>query len=517
MRFDLDNLPTDIPLLHQVVRDLAEAVMQKDAELEKLQHILSLLKRRQFGRSSEKQDPDQLSLLLETVEEEMSALASAEDAKSNDDTAASETMSETKKRGRKPLPKNLDREQVRHEPKDCACPGCGGALHQIGEDRSEVLEYEPARFFVIEHIRPRFACRACETVTQEPAPSLPIEGGRPSPGLLAQVLVGKYADHLPLYRQSEIYARSGVDLDRSTLAGWVGKASWLLQPLADALSSHVFAAAKLHTDDTPVPVLKPGNGKTVQGRLWAYVRDDRNSGDPTPPAALFRYSPNRRGKHPAQHLANYKGYLQADAYAGYNSLYQSGDVIEVGCWAHGRRKIYDAHAATASPIAEAALVKIGELYAIEKRIRGWPPDQRLAIRQQHAAPRLDDLKTWLDAQLRKLSRKSALAEAIRYILGHWAALRRYVDDGRLEIDNNIAENALRVVALGRKNYLFMGSDAGGQRAALIYSLIATCKLNGIDPIAYLRDVLARIADHPIKRIDELLPFNWAKDTLQAAA
>ncbi len=534
MRFDLDRLPTDIPLLHQIVRELAQTLRHKDdelsrkdmelqgreAELEKLRLILDTLRRQRFSRSSEKHDPDQLSLLLEEVEEQIAALeaaAAAEAGEPDEDDGTGTAAEKPAKGGRKPLPEHLEREQVRHEPEGCACPSCGGALHQIGEDRSEVLDYEPARFIVIENVRPRFACRACETITQMPAPSQPIEGGRPGPGLLAQVLVAKYADHLPLYRQSGIYARSGVDLDRSTLADWVGKVSWLLQPLDEALSRHVFGAAKVHTDDTPVPVLKPGNGKTRKGRLWVYARDDRSSGDMTPPAAVFRYSPNRKGEHPRAHLADYQGYLQADAYSGYKALYLSGSLIEVGCWAHARRKIFDVHAATGSPIADQALNKIAELYAIEKPIRGRPPDQRLAVRQREAVPRLDDLKLWFEAQLRRLAPKSALAEAFRYALAHWTALRRYADDGRLEIDNNIAENIIRGVALGRKNYLFFGSDAGGQRAALIYSLIETCKLNGIDPFVYLRDVIGRIADHPIKRVDELLPFNWAEETLPVAA
>ena len=507
MRLDLQNLPTDIVLLQQVVRDLVEAVEEKDTELEKLRVLLSQLKRMKFGRSSEKRDPDQLMLALEAVEEEIAARAAPaeEPVKANSDKA-----------GRKPLPDHLPREEVRHEPEGRACSDCGGKLHSIGEDTSEVLDYVPARFKVIRHVRPRFACRACETITQMPAPSLPIEGGRPSPGLLAQVMVAKYCDHLPLYRQSEIYARVGVDLHRSTLAGWVGRTSWLLSPLGEALSGYVLEAAKLHGDDTPVPVLDPGRGKTKQGRLWVYLRDDRNSGDASAPAVSFRYSPNRKGEHPAGHLEGYKGYLQADAYSGYDRLYETGEIIEVGCMAHARRKIFDAHEATGSSTAAQALEKIGALYEVEARIRGRPANHRKTVRQEDAGPLLADLKRWLGVQLTKLAPKSALARAFRYALAHWRALTRYIDEGRLEIDNNLAENALRPVALGRKNYLFAGSDEGGERAALLYSLLVTCRLNDIDPYAYLSDVLARIADHPIKRIDELLPFNWA-ETLRAHA
>ena len=512
MRLDLQNLPTDIALLHQVVRDLAEAVEEKDTELEKLRVLLSQLKRMKFGRSSEKRDPDQLMLALEAVEQEIAARGQG--ASATPDEAPGERS--RGKAGRKPLPPHLPREEVRHEPEDHACPGCGGKLHSIGEDTSEVLDYVPARFKVIRHIRPRFACRACETVTQMPAPSLPIEAGRPSPGLLAQVIVAKYCDHLPLYRQSEIYGRVGVELHRSTLAGWVGRASWLLSPLGEALSGYVLGAAKLHGDDTPVPVLDPGRGKTKQGRLWIYLRDNRNSGDESAPAVSFRYSPDRKGEHPAGHLKDYKGYLQADAFPGYDRLYEKGEIIEVGCWAHARRKIFDVHEATGSPTAVHALEKIGELYEVEARIRGRPPDQRRSVRQKDASPLLADLERWLRRQLAKLAPKSTLAGAFRYALAHWRALTRYLDDGRLEIDNNLAENALRPICLGRKNYLFAGSDAGGEHAALLYSLLVTCRLNDIDPYAYLSDILARIADHPISRVDELLPFKWA-DTDQVEA
>ncbi len=524
MRLDLDRLPTDIVLLHQVVRDLAETVARQESvlaeqeellesretELERLRLLLVQLKRLKFGRSSEKRDPDQLFLAFEAIEEEIAAL----EAKG----VPPAVRGPATKPARRPLPGHLPREVVRHVPEDRACPACGGVLHEIGEDVSEVLDYEPARFKVIRHLRPRLACRACETVTQEPAPSLPIERGRPGPGLLAQVLVAKYADHLPLYRQSEIYARGGVALERSTLADWVGRLSWLLAPLGEALGRHVLAGAKLHGDDTPVPVLDPGRGRTKTGRLWVYVRDDRNSGDETPPAALFRYSPDRKGERPAGHLAGFKGYLQADAYAGYDRLYAKGTIVEVGCWAHARRKIFEVHEATQSPIAAAALERIGALYAIENRIRGRPAGERLTQRRDEAVALLVNLKDWLEAQRSQLAPKSGLAQAFRYVLSHWQALARYAEDGRLEIDNNRAENTLRGVALGRKNWLFAGSDAGGERAALIYSLIETCKLNGLDPCAYLRDVLSGIADHPIKRIDELLPWNWqARQMLETGA
>jgi len=327
--------------------------------------------------------------------------------------------------------------------------------------------------------------------------------------LLAHVLVAKYCDHQPLYRQAEMYAREGVGLERSTLADWVGGSSRLLEPLVEALRRHVMSAGKLHADDTPVPVLAPGNGKTKTGRLWTYVRDDRPAGNSTPAAVWFAYSPDRRGEHPREHLRGFQGILQADAYAGFHHLYDGGEIQEAACWAHVRRKFYELQVAHASPLAAEALQRIGELYAIEGEIRGRPPDERLQVRTSRAAPLLDSLHQWLQATLAKVSKKSEIAVAIRYALGRWRALLRYAEDGHIEIDNNAAERALRAVALGRKNYLFAGSDSGGERAAAIYSLIGTAKLNGLDPEAYLRQVLDRIADHPINRIEELLPWNLA--------
>jgi transposase len=361
------------------------------------------------------------------------------------------------------------------------------------------------------------ACASCDTIVQAPAPPRPIERGMAGPGLLAHVLVSKYADHLPLYRQAEIYARDGVELDRTLLAQWVGNLSALLTPLTDALRDHVLAADVVHADDTPIPVLAPGRGKTKTGRLWTYVRDERPAAGKAAPAVWFAYTPDRKGEHPQRHLHDFSGILQADGYAGFSQIYESGRVLEAACWAHVRRKFVDLHELHKSPVAAEALERIGALYAIEKEIRGQPPDQRRAVRVERSRPLLDAMKAWLQQTLQTLSQKSEAAKAIRYALNRWDALGRYCDDGRIEIDNNAAERALRCVALGRKNFLFAGSDAGGERAAAIYSLLGAAKLNQCDPEAYLRYVLTRIAEHPITRIAELLPWNLDPDVRRLTA
>jgi transposase len=415
---------------------------------------------------------------------------------------------------RRALPAHLPRERIQHEAA-CVCLSCGGTnLTVIGTDEREVLEYVPSHFKVIVHLRPKLSCRACETITQAPMPSLPIERGVPGPGLLAHVLTSKYCDHLPLHRQSAIYARDGVEIERSTMADWVGRTAFLLEPLADAIARHVRTGETIHADDTPVPVLEPGRGKTKTGRLWVAVRDERPWASSVPPAAFYRYAPDRKAEQAQALLKDCRGYLHADGYSGFKSLYGSNPLtgqppplIEVACWAHARRKIYEVHAATASPAARKLLDRIGELFALEADIHGRTPEQRFAIRSERAAPLLAQLRMDFETTVAQVSGKSALAMALRYALSRWDALTRYTSDGRLDICNNAAERAIRPLAIGRKNWLFAGSDLGGERAAVMYTLIETARMNGIDPQAYLRAVIARIADHPMKRIDELLPWN----------
>jgi transposase len=404
-------------------------------------------------------------------------------------------------------PGHIPRMEVELSPGAEACADCGGRLRRIGEDVTEELEYVPGRFIVNRIVRPRLTCSCCERFVQAPLPSRPIERGRPGPGLLAHVLVSKYADHLPLYRQSQIFDREGLDLDRSTLADWVGKTTALLEPFADAIGRHVLSAEAIFADDTPIRMLAPGTGKTQTARLWTYARDERPWGGLAPPAAWYRFSGDRKGQHPKDHLARYHGWMHADGYAGFEDLYRSGAIREVACMAHVRRKFVDVHKAQGSAIADEAIRRIADLYAVEKVARGLLPDKRVEIRQAEAKPVFQSLETWLNAQLPDISGKSPLASAIRYALTRMARMRPYLDHGILELDNNTAERAMRAVALGRKNYLFVGSPIGGKSAAIAYTLIETAKLNGVDPKAWLADTLARIPDHKINQIDEMLPWN----------
>jgi transposase len=512
---DPATLPLDITALralllqreteHAAELQAARAGLQEQVlRNEQLKLRLAKLLRERFGTSSEKLRTaiEQLELILGDLEEQIAETVPAEPQQ----PAAPEPANTARRKpARRPLPENLPRMTVEHAA-PCTCPKCGGALHRLGEDVTEVLDYVPAVFRVIRHVRPKLSCRGCDSIAQAPAPSLPIHRGLATPALLAHVLVAKYADHCPLYRQAEIYARGGVELDRSTLADWVGQTARLVRPLVDAVGAHVMAAERVHADDTTVPVLEPGLGKTSTGRLWCYVRDDRPFAGQAPPAVLYCYSPDRKGEHPRTHLGPFRGILQADGYQGYARLYDRG-VTEAACMAHARRKFVDVYKSDKSPLANEALQRIAGLYAIEATIRGRTAEARLAVRVEQSAPLFADLKGWMEQTLPRISGKGDLAGAIRYALSRWDALTLVLRDGRVCLDNNAAERAMRPIPLGRKNWLFAGSDAGGERAAAVYSLTETAKLNGLDPEDYLRQVLERIADHPVKRVHELLPWN----------
>ncbi|HNW65393.1 MAG TPA: IS66 family transposase [Piscinibacter sp.] len=515
------NTPNTVKALLRLVEERNSEVAFLKLMVDKLSLQLLRARRAQYGRSSEQLDDPQIALIEGAALYEHPAPKAAPKPEAANGAGID-----------RQLPAHLPRESHMHRPAAtdaahdaagdaCGCTECGGRLRQIGADVSEQLEFVPSRFKVIRHVRPKLACVACQTIFQAAAPSRPIARGVAGPALLANVLVSKYCDHIPLHRLARIHARDGVCFDPSTYVGWVEQSHALLDPLVAALGRYTLAGVKVHADDTPVPVLDPGRGRTKIGRLWVYVRDDRPAASAEPPAAWYRYTPNRKGEHPQRHLSDYRGILQADAYGGYGKIYATGRVEEAACWAHARRpfwEMYKEQGRVSGSIAEQALQRIAALYAIEAEIRGRPPDVRRRERQARAGPLLEQMRDWFTSMLGRVSAKSELAKAIGYSLTRWRALTRYRDDGRIEIDNNAAERALRGVALGRGNYLFMGSDAGGERAASIYSLVETAKLNGLDPQAYLRDVLTRIADHPINRIDELLPWNiWRHDQEQPLA
>jgi len=510
MDIDLAALPDDVATLQRLVRDLAAGresertgLAEAQAEIERLKLIVQKLQRSQFGRRAERLDDDQLRLGFEDLDADIARVEA---------TLPSATFKTPRPRSqtdRPSLPAHLPREDMRLDLEHQACPCCGGQLHAIGETISEMLDHVPARLRVIRIRRPRYGCRACGTIHQAPAPERPIAKGLASPGLLAHVLVAKYCDHLPLYRQSQIFARQGVELDRSTLANWVGGAVWWLEPLQARLAEHVFASSKLFADDTPIPVLDPGRGRTKTGRLWVYARDDRPWAGPDPPAAVYFYSPDRRAERPAAHLKGFRGILQVDGYAGFERLTMGGDIVLAACWAHARRKFYDLHQSTGSPIAAEALRRIAEFYAIETTIRSQTAETRQGVRQAQSLPLVKAMKVWLETELKRIPPRSGLADAIRYALTRWSALGLLLDDGRIELDTNTVERAIRPIALGRKNHLFAGSDGGATRWAIVASLLATAKLNDVEPFAYLKDVLERLSNgHPMSRLDDLLPWNW---------
>lgn len=537
-----DQLPDDVTALKalllakdaELIAATAELTAAKSGLLvtqltiEKLKAQIARLRRQRFGASSEKIERalEQLELALEEAEAaKAEALAPMPQETEQDIPGDAAAQPERKKR--RQLPAALPRRDIVHAPAGI-CKTCGGDdLRTVSETVTEVLAYVPARFEVIRHIRPACSCRKCEAMMQAPMPELPIPRGMVDASFLTHMIIAKFCDHIPLYRQAEIDARSGIEIPRSQRAEWLGHVAWLVKPLVELIADHVMAGRTVHADDTPVPVLAPGAGKTKTGRLWVYLRDERSHAGTTPPAVLYRYTPDRKGCHCRAELANFTGWLHADGYAGFGKLYEIAGgrhaklplagpprVAEVGCWAHVRRGFHDEWTRHKSRTAKEALDRIGALFDIERPISGAPPDIRHGVRQRAARPRVDELAGWFDEQLKKLPGKSDLARAIRYARSRWQALTRYIDDGRLEISNNAAENQIRPAALGRKNWLFCGSDAGGARAAAFYTLVRTARLNGVEPEAWLTDVIARIGAHPINRLDELLPWNWQPPATQ---
>jgi transposase len=499
-----DSLPDDAGTLKAML--IAERVQN-----ERLRQIIKELQRHRFGRRAETLPEDQMLLGLEEVEQ----VAASGEAESNAANATERSNRSANRRvNRGSLPAHLPRVEMTVDIEDRTCPCCGEPLHRIGEDIGERLDIVPAQFRVLVVRRPKYGCRACENVVvQASAPARLIEGGLPTEATVAQVLVSKYADHLPLYRQAQIYARQGIELDRSTLADWVGHAAFLLRPIHERLLAVLKGSAKLFADETTAPVLDPGRGRTKLGQLWAYARDDRPWGGTDPPGVAYVYAPDRKAERPITHLAGFKGTLQVDGYAGYRALAERGDVQLAFCWAHVRRRFYELAVAGPAPIASEALERIAGLHAVEKEIRGRSADERLVVRQERSRPIIEGLEPWLRAKLALISQKTKLAEAIRYALSRWDGLTRFLDDGRIEIDSNVVERSIRPIALNRKNALFAGSDGGAEHWAVIASLIETCKLNTIDPYAYLSDVISKIVNrHPNSRINELLP--WAYPAAQ---
>ena len=499
-----DALPDDPSTLKAML--LAER-----ARAERLEQIIKELRRHRFGRRAETLPEDQMLLGLEDIEQ----IAASNEAESEAAVPAERARRTARRRmNRGSLPAHLPRIEMVVDIEDHTCPCCHNALHRIGEDRSEKLDIIPAQLRVLVVRRPKYACRTCEeVVVQSPAPARLIEGGLPTEATVSQVLVSKYADHLPLYRQAQIYARQGITLDRSTLADWVGRAAWLLRPVHERLLARLKTSTKLFADETTAPVLDPGRGRTKVGQLWAYARDDRPWGGTDPPGVAYVYAPDRKAERPIIHLAGFTGILQVDGYAGYRALAKVGAVQLAFCWAHVRRHFYELAVPGPGPIASEALRRIAELYAVETECRGRSADERRALRQEKSRPILEALEPWLKAKLGLISQKTKLADAIRYALSRWEGLTRFVDDGRIEIDSNTVERSIRPIALNRKNALFAGSDGGGEHWAVIASLIETCKLCGIEPQTYLADVITKIVNsHPNSKLDDLLPWAYPAAT-----
>lgn len=512
----LEDLPDDVAALRALL--LAERARHaselaaRDSRLERLMAMLHALRRAQFGRRSEKLDPGQLALALEDLEIAV-ASAEAEDEKQNPARSTARRATVTK---RASLPAHLPRVEQVLEPDSTVCPCCNGAMHPIGEDRSERLDVIPAQHRVLVTRRPKYACRACEgAVVQAPAPARLIEGGLPTEAMVAHILINKYANHLPLYRQWQILARQGIDIDRSNLVLWVGRGAFLLAPVVHRMLELLKGSAKLFCDETRAPVLDPGRGRTKTGYLWAIARDDRPWGGADPPAVVFLYAPGRGSEHALRHLAGFAGILQVDGYTGYNALADparpGGPVTLAYCWSHFRRQFYDIAKRGDAPIAEQALARIAMLYAVEAIIRGMPAPERQAARQQRSRSLVDELFIWLGAQRRLVLKGSKIADAVGYGFNHQDGLRHFLEDGRIEIDSNTVERSIRPLALNRKNSLFVGHDEGGVNWGVVASLVETCKINNIEPQAYLTDVLIKLVEGwPMRRIDELLPWVWAQ-------
>jgi transposase len=498
MKTTTSPMPTELNILQKMVAHMQMKLDSQETLIATLRHQLAVLKRSRFGRSSEQMDKQihQLELQLESLEIQVAEIPTFD---------LGEAAEKSTPRRRKQLPTHLPREEI-HVEATHVCPDCQGDLTHVGEDISEILDVVPASYRVLKIIRPKFSCPCCQTIVQGDAPQRVIPKGFASAALISQVLLDKYLDHQPLYRQSQKMAHEDIDIERSTLCDWVGKSSYLLTPLADAIGRYVKQAKHIHGDDTTAPTLSPGKGRTQIGRYWTYVRDGRPWGEEAAPAVWLQYSEDRRSVHPIAHLKDFTGSMQADAYAGYNDVYRK-DVAFVACWAHARRKFVEISESGHSPIADNAIAFIQSLYVIEKHIKGKPPEIRQQTRIQQALPILETFYAWLQTTLRTLSKGSAISKAVNYTLKQWEGLNAYVHDGHAAIDNNSAERSIRPIALGRKNYLFAGSVAGGQSAAVLYSIIGTANLNGINPRKYLTAVLKRIGQHPINKIDELLPWN----------
>ncbi len=532
-----DNLPTNPDALRELVWQLLREQEEKEAEhalhlaeiqqqlaqkdhhisvrdatIARLESTLAKLQRWRFGRRSEKLSPDQISLWEETLDTEIAAAeVELEAIRAERVATPSESQAKaTPKRhpGRMKLSDTLPRVEIYHAAEHGTCAQCGSALEPIGEEVTEKIDYVPGHFQVIRHIRPKLACRPCGTLESPALPAQVIDKGMPTARMIAQVLTAKHVDHIPLYRQEAQYLRAGVPISRATLCSWLGQGEYWIRILAQACKSALLEGRILHADETPLPVLRPGSGKTDKAYLWVY----RSQADAPHPMVVFAYAPDRKGSHPQTFLGNWQGILQTDDYSGYDALYRTGRITEAGCWAHVRRHFYDINQRAPSPVAQQALLQIAKLYAIEAESKDDPPEQKVRIRQQRAGPLLESFYAWLTEKQMQVAPKSAIAKAIGYTLRRWQALILYLGEGRLGMDNNPVERAIRGVAIGRKNFLFAGNDAGGERAASFYTLIETCKLNGVEPFSYLCDVLDKLPAWPNKRLHELLPWNWVNPT-----